>query len=565
MAAAQETEQTIVDQMCHPCLHKGVNQAAEYFCVVCREFQCKDCSSVHDTHIYMKKHKLVSVSEGHILVSSTDSDDVNKITFMCTIHNKQFEFYCKKDDALLCSKCAITRHKKCKSIADIESMNGRGGCAKLKNELVGAIDTTTQDAELLDDAEECFAADIRSLPDKLNVMKSQLVKIFDDFADAVKKDATVCKDNTKADLAKKKAKCDANMKAMKKKMATIDSMMSTGKPAEQFITERNMLDDIKQTVKDTNSLHRDISSTEFCCTFAEHLKKLKSDMLSAIDSEDFHIKFRMRSASSITFQRSIDLRQEWDEEKEPIYSGLDFLPDSRLVAIDHWNHKCLIYDVNLKLKNSYKLPYNNPYCIAAISDDEVVVTSGGYCRLDFLNVSKTNEITMKRTCKINAKYISISMMDDEKCVVSTYDNDKHLRIVSMTGVEGDFNVQFPSKRYKPGTNFCTYIRGRNKVVNCDSDEDKIYIYDIESGENVVVKDNLIKSPRGVAVGPYDHLFVCSADTHSLVEMTPGGRVLSSHQLDIKYPLSVAISKDKKLLAVSNVPIGTRKLSLYKIT
>ncbi|KAL4216764.1 hypothetical protein ACF0H5_024487 [Mactra antiquata] len=565
MAEAQTTEETIVDQMCQPCSHKGFNQAAEIFCIVCMEFQCKDCSSVHDTHTYMKKHKLVSVSEGQIHVSSTDSDDVNVITFMCTIHNKQFEFYCQQDDALLCSKCAITSHRKCENIADIVSMDGSGGCATLKNELVGAIDTTKQDTELLDDAEERFAADIRSLPDKLNVMKSQVIKIFDDFVDAVKKDASVYKFNTKADLAKKKAKCDANMKAIKKTMATIDSIMSRGTPAEQFITERKMLDDIQQTVKDTNSLHRDISCTEFCCTFVEHLKKLKSDMLSAIDSEDFHVKFRMRSASSIKLQRSIDLKQERDEEEKPIYSGLDFLPDSRLVAIDHSNHKCLIYDGNLKLKNSYKFPYKYPACVAVVSDDEVVVTSGGNYRLNYVNVSKTNEIKMKRTYKMNAKYISISMMDDEKCVVSTYDNDKHLRIVSMTGVEDYFNIQFPSKRYKPGTNFCTYIRGRNKVVNCDRDEDKIYIYGIESGESIVVKDNLIKSPRGVAVGPYDHLFVCSADTHSLVEMTPGGRVLSSHQLDIKYPLSVAISKDKKLLAVSNGPIGTRKLSLYKIT
>ncbi|KAL4216769.1 hypothetical protein ACF0H5_024492 [Mactra antiquata] len=174
---------------------------------------------------------------------------------MCTIHNKQFEFYCKTDDALLCSKCAITSHKKCENIADNESTDGQGGCAKLKNELVGAMDTTNQDTELLDDAEERFAADFRSLPDKLNVMKTQVIKIFDAFADAVKKDASVHKGNAKADLAKKKAKCEANMKAMKKKVATIDSIMSTGTAAEQFITERKMSDDIKQTVKDTNSLH----------------------------------------------------------------------------------------------------------------------------------------------------------------------------------------------------------------------------------------------------------------------------------------------------------------------
>ncbi|KAL4216704.1 hypothetical protein ACF0H5_024427 [Mactra antiquata] len=155
-------------------------------------------------------------------------------------------------------------------------------------------------------------------------------------------------------------------------------------------------------------------------------------------------------------------------------------------------------------------------------------------------------------------------MNNDNFVVSTVDHIKPFRIVSMSGDETEFNIKTSSKKYPVGTNYCTFICDREILVQTDRDEDKIYIYNIESGENVMVSDKLVKSPCGVAVGPYDHVFVGSNSTKCLVEITPGGRVLSSHQVDMWYPRYIAISKDKKLLAVSNSAKGAVKLSLYKI-
>ncbi|KAL4216709.1 Transcription intermediary factor 1-alpha [Mactra antiquata] len=562
MAEAQVDEVT-VDQYCQPCSEKNKNSVADKFCVTCKEFQCEDCINGHDDYAYMKNHTIVSIAEGQTHVSSTECDDVDVNRYRCAKHNKRLKFYCQQDDACVCSTCAITSHRNCTHIADIQNMDGRGGCDKLKNELVAAINSTNQVTELLDEADSRLSDDIRALSDKLKDMKARVIQIFDDFTDEILTHASVYSKSTKDDLAKKKVKCETQIQSMKKTVRTLDSIMSTGTPAEQFITERRMLDDVHNAVKDATSIHEELSRIDIHCLFDDQVKKFKSKLESEFNSESFNISYYLSNPSKLEFVRSIELKATSDNLEEPMYTGLSFLPDNRLVAVDNQNSKCLIYDVNLNVKNSYKLPYY-PRCVAAVSNDEIVVTSSGNYTLDFLNVSKTNKLTVKRTCEMNAKYYSISMMNNENFVVSTVDHIKPFRIVSMSGDETEFNIKTSSKKYPLGTNYCTFICGREIIVQTDTGEDKIYIYNIESGENVMVKDELVKSPCGVAVGLYDHVFVCSMRTNCIVEITPGGRVLSSHQVDMTYPRYIAISKDKKLLAVFNAATGARKLSLYKI-
>ncbi|KAL4216718.1 hypothetical protein ACF0H5_024441 [Mactra antiquata] len=563
MAEAHVDRDTDDKQLCQPCSKKGAGRAADIFCTTCGEFQCEDCSNVHTIYAFMSDHKLVSVADGQTHVLSTDCDDIDVKKFRCTKHNKDFEFYCQEDDALFCSKCAVTSHKKCENIVDIESMDGHSRCDKLKNELFAAINSTNQVTERLEDADSRLSDDIRALSDKLKNMKARIIQIFDDFTDEILTHASVYSKSTNDDLAKKKVKCETQIQSMKKTVKTLDSIMSAGTPAEQFITERRMLDDVHNAVKDATSIHEELSRIDIHCLFEDQVKKFKSKLESEFNSESFNIIYSLPSSSKLEFVRSIELKATSDNLKEPMYTGLSFLPDNRLVAVDNYNSKCLIYDVNQNVKNSYKLPYI-PQCVAAVSDDEIVVTSDGNYTLDFLNVSKTNKLTVKRTCKMNAQYYSISMMNNENFVVSTVDHIKPFRIVSMSGHETDFNIKTPSKKYPVGTNYCTFICDREILVQTDTEEDKIYIYNIESGENVMVNDKLVKSPCGVAVGPYDHVFVGSESTKCLVEITPGGRVLSSHQVDMWNPRYIAISKDKKLLAVSNSVIGAKKLSLYKI-
>ncbi|KAH3870605.1 hypothetical protein DPMN_033793 [Dreissena polymorpha] len=45
---------------------------------------------------------------------------------------------------------------------------------------------------------------------------------------------------------------------------------------------------------------------------------------------------------------SVDLHKTGDDEREPHLTGLDFLPDGRLVAVDNSNMKCILPNKRLQ-------------------------------------------------------------------------------------------------------------------------------------------------------------------------------------------------------------------------
>ncbi|KAH3870600.1 hypothetical protein DPMN_033788 [Dreissena polymorpha] len=58
----------------------------------------------------------------------------------------------------------------------------------------------------------------------------------------------------------------------------------------------------------------------------------------------------------------LDLHKTGDDEKEPYLTGLDFLPDGKLVAVDNFNNKCIILNERLqRLGTPYKFNYR-PQC-----------------------------------------------------------------------------------------------------------------------------------------------------------------------------------------------------------
>jgi DNA-binding beta-propeller fold protein YncE len=102
-------------------------------------------------------------------------------------------------------------------------------------------------------------------------------------------------------------------------------------------------------------------------------------------------------------------------------------------------------------------------------------------------------------------------------------------------------------------------------VLTDRYEHAVYIYDTKSDTRVVVKDDQIEEPRGVAVGPSDTILVCSKGTNSIVQISQTGHILSSHKIDMIYPCRVCVARDKSFLVVTNSRPGKFKLQKFKIS
>ncbi|KAH3870647.1 hypothetical protein DPMN_033835, partial [Dreissena polymorpha] len=265
---------------------------------------------------------------------------------------------------------------------------------------------------------------------------------------------------------------------------------------------------------------------------------------------------------------SVDLPKTGDDKKEPLLTGLDFLPDGRLVAVDNMNDKCIIMNERLqRLGTPYKFK-RIPLCVVCVSHDTLCVTGGGGGNVVcLLSVSTDNTITLTRQIKTSSKFDSICCMSPSNMVVSTYHDPRPARMLSVDGVESDFDhfLTFPMKTYKVDESRCTYVQSKNTLVLTDRFAHTVYMYDTLKGTSRAVTNENIQEPCGACVGPGDSVLVCSMRKDSIVHLTINGKILGTYPVDMKCPYSICMSKDGTKLVVSNCAIGVKKLHLYKIS
>ncbi|XP_053403321.1 uncharacterized protein LOC128558378 [Mercenaria mercenaria] len=557
--------------LCQPCSSKDKQTVADVFCSTCDEFQCMDCSNIHKTYAFMKNHKLVKAKDIKEKPVSFDMKGLDQ----CDEHQKVLKFFCEDENQLCCSTCAIVDHRKCHSVVEIQKIAGRS--APTRSKLKASLQDIREKAETVvkytKSSKERLKQDVKEVSLKIRRMRDNVMKMFDDLEVSVAKDAESFKTETLEKLTKKQSDNEKHIADATKSLETIDNVHQNGTPSQQFIMEQSMKKQVDELSSNVDKECQRLKTVTISFDFDETLKLPPLSISDYIPGQ-LTLKYSVPEAVKpitpvdpivkLTKVTSIDLKQTGDDAEEPLYSGLDFLPDGRLVTVDNKNKKCLIYNEKLEKVGSYQLSYL-PQSVVAVSEEEVAITCGNGYKIDFLRVSKSNKLILIRTCKVKTKYESICMKDERYFVVGTQDDTRPVRIVSLSGEEKDFSINFPNKKYPRDTGGCTYIRNSDKVVLTDRYEHSIYIYDIKNKTRVVVKDDQIKEPRGVAVGPSDCILVCSENTNSIVQISSTGLFLSSYKLEMKYPYRVCVSKNKSIVAVTNSAKSEKKLQYFKVT
>ncbi|XP_060576115.1 uncharacterized protein LOC132733482 [Ruditapes philippinarum] len=556
--------------LCQPCLKKNKRTAAEKFCSACDEFQCLDCSNVHYTHAFLRNHKLVNANEAKTKQGSFDMKGLDQ----CDQHQEVLKFFCEDENQLCCSTCAIVDHRKCHSVVEIQKVAGRS--AYRSSTLKVKLEEVREKANIIIDSivssKEKLYEDAKEIPIKIRRMRDEVMKMFDELEISVVKDVESFKKETLEKLAIKQSQNEKYLADITTCLETIDKVYQNGTVVQRFIAEQKMKNDVNILHKNVNAECHDLETVTATFDFDETLKLPPLPVTDYVPgqltllfclSEVANTKVPVNTEVILTPVKSIDLKQGKGDKDEPLYTGIDFLPDGRLVAVDNENKKCLVYNEKLEKVGSYQLSYR-PLSVVAVSEDKVAITSGGKL-LDILHVTKSNDITLDRRIKVTTNYYSICQKDDKYFVGGTIDHSPPVRMISSTGEEKDFNINFPNKSYPIETSACTYIRNSDKVVLTDRYEHTVFIYDVKTNTRIVVKDDQIKEPCGVAIGQSGSILVCSEETNSIVQISQTGQILSSHKLDMKYPRAICVSRDKSFLAITNLCEGNIKLQKFKIS
>ncbi|XP_060597306.1 uncharacterized protein LOC132751186 [Ruditapes philippinarum] len=556
----------VKEHLCQPCLSKDKQTVADKFCSTCNEFQCNDCSNVHNVLAILKNHKLVSVKEA----DATSISFKMKALDLCGDHQHSFEFFCEDEKKLCCSKCAIVYHRKCHSVVEIEKIAGKisSPISTLGEKLKEAKEAAEGVAKHIRSSKDQLAQDIKEIQVEVRRMRDEVMKMFDDLEDLVVKRAEILQRETLENLTKKQTRNEKHLADVTSCIETIESIFKNGTLVQKYIAEHKMESNVNVLCESIDEECQNLENVNIFFHFDETIKLPPLPVTEFIPGE-LQLKFNhqedvtsVNMMMTLTPVSSIALKKTGDDIDEPFYRGIDCLPDGRLVAVDNKNKKCLVYNEKLEKVGSYQLSHH-PLSVVVVSEEKVAITHGH--NIEFLHVSKCNEISSSRTCKVKTKYDSICLKGDRHFVVGTYDEPRSVRIVSLAGEELDFSVNLPNKIYPADSSDCTYIKSSDKLVITDRDEDTVFIYDIKTDSRVVIKDDQIQEPRGAAVGLSDTILVCCRTTNTIVQISQTGQILSSYKLEMKHPYKVCVSRDKSFLVVINSCEGNMKMQKFKIS
>jgi len=188
------------------------------------------------------------------------------------------------------------------------------------------------------------------------------------------------------------------------------------------------------------------------------------------------------------------------------------------------------------------------------------------CTIALMSVSKSNNITLVRTLTTSFGCHSISPMDDDSFVLSTFDRHDPVRTITVQGQEGDVqHAGLPDKTYKVDESQCTYIKTHKTVVLTERYTHKVYLCNTESGTCQTVQCAQIREPCGACPGSHGTVFVCSQNTNSVVQISSQGKVVMTQDVGMKCPYAVSLSQDGARLAVSNCAKGQKKIKIFTVS
>ncbi|XP_053404908.1 uncharacterized protein LOC128558749 [Mercenaria mercenaria] len=558
------------EEFCLPCARKDKKTVATAFCYDCDNFQCTQCADVHNVFDVMKGHKMAKASEITIKAVKIDMEGLDR----CVTHGNLFQFLCNDHDKLCCGACAIINHRDCNNVMEIQKVAvvSEEASMEVRSRLVCAKELCDSAVMHWNSTEISLRDSVKCLPEKINHIRAQMNKKFDDLLQDVEEDSATF---MKLQLDKgneSRSNCNVFTKSFQTSLKFLDEVSLHGTVIQKFVAQHEIKEQVKivQELVEQTCNQLETADISFRLNETSTLKGITEGMesLGILNTETSkvtidHVRgYKPVKLELITF---IDLKKSKGDEREPLLTGMDFLPDGRLIAVDNFNATLLVFNVCLVKTCSYKLSYH-PLSIVTLSEDTMVITAAadGSTNIEFLQVSKTNEITYMKTVKVSGQYNSICLKDDDHFVVGAFGDVRLARILSVSGEKKDLSVKFHSKTYHPAAVSCTYISERDKVIISDRDENIVYIYDVTTNSRVVVRDSRIQEPQGIAVGPVNCVFVCCKYPSSVVQISPTGVILSSHKLNMKNTFRVCVSKDKTKLAVSNICEGKKKLQVLKI-
>ena len=553
-----ETSSEDVEKYCDACKLSGETKLAIVYCETCKQFQCDLCNGMHQKFPVMFGHSIVTVEDK---TEDYNCDFDMQGIDICGKHKEEIKFFCKAEHKLCCSKCVLSEHLKCDKVGEICEFTETNDdkMRELQDIIQAKLFTSAVHQTHIPRIQKVLREDQMHKLKEIDNVKDKFVNMFDTFRAEFKSKTDEAINDTCGLLDTEMTsykQLDVNLRRTE---TFLDDVTKNGTPTQVF----NALDVHKKQVDTIETSVRtcqvQLSTLKIDIEF--HKKLLQCiEMTDEIATMTIHT-IEVFTPKELRLEVSFMLQKSKNEKRLPLYTGLDYLPDGRAVAVDNHNYTCVVMDETMTWLATRVLE-KKPRDIAVIKEGTVAISHG--TELYLHEVNEDNTITHIRSLQTKSSYLSLYALHDDTLVASTFDCDRPVKLVTLTGEERDFDLPFPPTSYALYNSWCTFIPLLDMLVLTDRDADKCYLWNVKEKVKIVVNDTQIKAPRRVCATKSGLIFVCSEGTKSIVQISPTGQVLGSFHLDTNF-ITVAVSHDDTQLLVFTSDGEQRQLQLFKLT
>jgi len=344
-----------VRNTCVLCERDQKTTTASLICTTCDERLCYDCSKNHQKYA-LGKHVFVDINNSDYVKTLVDMKGYDR----CKDHSRGFVYVCQDHNkALCCDECLFNNHRKCENVEKIlqsTTINGQQSTSNEIQRIEAAVAGLASESENNVKYNEKQA---NKLLTEIDNKKQHVIAMFDEAKTRIKHELSVGNASDKARLDGRKVNASSVKSELEDFGAVFKQVLEHGNDNEKRIinaVSESIITKAHIRLNEMKRINYTVSRTlewdpQMICLFNMNSLKVELKVTHLPGPSQ-----GVQASGSVVNTRSLVLKQEKmtvlkKEKGDTLYtcvSGLTFLPDGRIAAIDFNNQKCVILDAGLQ-------------------------------------------------------------------------------------------------------------------------------------------------------------------------------------------------------------------------
>jgi len=370
-----------VRNTCLPCERDKKTTTATLMCTVCDERLCHDCSKNHQKYA-IGKHVFADINNSDYVKTQVDmkgydhcKDHSRGLVYVCQDHNK----------ALCCDECLFINHRKCENVEKILQSSSSNAQQSTSNEIQQIVAEAAGLASEIENNVNENEKQTNKLLTEMDNKKQHVIARCDEAKTRIKHELSVVNASDKKRLHERKVNASSVQSELEGFGAVFKQVLEHGNDnekriinavSESILTNSHIrLNEMKQTDYATSrSLEWDPQVTSLFNMNSLKVK-LKVTHLQG-PSQGVQASGRVVDTRSLVLKQKTKtvLRHERGDKYNTWVTGLTFLPDGRIAAIDGNNDKCVILDARLQRSGQPYRFKDKPRDVTCYGDTNLAVT-----------------------------------------------------------------------------------------------------------------------------------------------------------------------------------------------